>query len=407
MIFNIPNEVLFILNKLRKNGFEGYVVGGALRDSLLGLKPRDFDIATNAEVSDLKKIFGKTIESGKGHGTIGILTEQGIIDITRFRGKIFNNSLDSLRDDLDRRDFTINALAYDPQHFTLVDPFFSYSNLISDIVVIKSNDPKLRFEEDPLRILRVASLIARIYEAKKKWKIEKETLVEIIKLSKKLSNVAFERINKELIKILSSEKVDLLFRLLYHFGIIKTLVPEMTNKELFRKKMYLLKLLRCSNIELKLSALMYSESIRDAKVILTKLKFSSKIVKRVLKILEFSSLQLKSDDYNLRKFISLVGKDLIEDVLIFKEAINILEGKNVDFETLKSKIDKFLKGNFPLFVSDLAISGNDITTVLRIEGGKMVGEILEELLELVLKRPDMNKKTTLLKYLREKLKPGK
>jgi tRNA nucleotidyltransferase (CCA-adding enzyme) len=406
MIFYIPDEIFFILNRLQNNGFKGYVVGGALRDLLLGLEPRDFDITTNAEITDLKKLFDKVIESGKGHDTIGILTEYGVTDITRFRGKMYTDLLCSLKEDLGMRDFTINALAYDPLTFTLVDPFSSYSNLLSDIVIIRSNDPKSRFEEDPLRTLRIISLIARLYEAGKKWKIERKTLTELIKVSGKLSDVAPERINKELTKILLSEKSDVLFRLIYNFDIINTLIPEITNKERFNQKMYLLKVLRFSNIELKLSALMYSESKHDAENILTRLKFSSKIIKRVLKILEFSSLQLRNDDYDLRQFVSIVGKDLVQDILIFKEAINDLEGKSDNLKILKNKIDKFLKEGSPISVSDLAVSGNDIMSVLQIEGGKIVGEILKELLELVLKHPDMNKKSILLKYVKTKLKPG-
>ena len=206
----IPYYPKLILETLYKNGYDAYIVGGCVRDNLLNKNPDDYDITTNAKPAELKKLFKRTIDTGIKHGTVTVLFYEKNVpytyEVTTYRkdGKYDDGRhpnevefVDDLREDLLRRDFTINALAYNDKR-GLVDEFGGVDDL-NDKIIRAVGNPVERFTEDALRLLRAIR-----FSAKLGFKIEKETEDAIIKLSDKLVNVSKERVEVELTKTITS-----------------------------------------------------------------------------------------------------------------------------------------------------------------------------------------------------------
>lgn len=447
MIINYPKEVEEIINRLEVCGFRGYIVGGCIRDTLLGKIPYDWDITTDAKPDDITKIFNnyKVILTGVKHGTVSVIINNNQYEITTFR--IEEEYIDNRRpknvkftkkivDDLSRRDFTVNAIAYNYKE-NLVDPFNGRKDINNKIIKTVGN-PFLRFSEDALRILRGVR-----FAVQHNFKIDEETNLAIRKLGYLLENISVERIRDEFNKILLSEKPSKGIYLLIDLGLIDYILPELNfqniskyNKDydeivvdkIFSHYMNVLDKVK-PDLDLRLTVLLLfvecsnndftimnkeidgecNRKYEISESILRRLKYDNKTIKVVgILIKEINFKALNNNLKSIKKFIVKVGKQNLRKLFELrisdeKVLINSNESSKLnELNLLIKKCEEIIRENHPLVISDLNINGNDLID-LGIQPGKNIGNILNELLELVLEEPELNKRNKLIdkaiKYL--------
>ncbi|MTI65341.1 MAG: HD domain-containing protein [Firmicutes bacterium] len=436
MRINIPKRVRILLNELTKNNFKGYVVGGCVRDFILNRKPKDWDITTNAKPKEILKVFNeyKTIPTGLKHGTVTVLIDKEAFEITTFRidGDYIDNRrpekvefTNDIKKDLSRRDFTINAMAYNLED-GLIDPFEGLIDLKrKEIVAVREADK--RFKEDALRILRGVR-----FKTQLDFNIEKNTYKAMCNKGYLLNKISKERIQTEFNKMLLSSNPSKGIRTLIDLEIMKYIIPEINDmvgfnqknphhdKDVFNHTMAVLDNTE-ANIILRLSALLhdiakpYTFSIDEEGIghfykhervgrelagkILKRLKYDKKTIKRVKTLIKEHMLVLPNPTLKATKrFINRVGKDNLN--LHFNLQIADIKGTKPPFcfdHTLKLQrsVEKILTEKQPLSTKDLDINGNDIIN-LGISQGKEIGIILKELLEKVLEDPKLNTKDKLM-----------
>ena len=224
---NLPEKVKFIIDTITAAGFEAFAVGGCIRDSILGRNPADWDITTSAKPEQVKALFAKTFDTGIQHGTITVLLDKEGFEVTTYRidGEYEDSRhpkevvfTSNLIEDLKRRDFTINAMAYN-ETVGLVDEFGGLEDI--DRGVIRCvGDPGERFSEDALRIMRAIRFSAQLG-----YEIEENTKQAIVELADTLQNISAERIQVELVKLLCSPHPDYL-KIMYDTGVTKIVLPE-------------------------------------------------------------------------------------------------------------------------------------------------------------------------------------
>ena len=240
MIFDIPEEISYIISTLEHNGFEAWLIGGCVRDFCMGIKPKDYDICTSARPEQIAPLFDKTINTGIEHGTVTVVINSYSVEVTTFR--IDSDYTDhrrpdfviysgSLTKDLKRRDFSINAMAYHPSR-GIMDPYNGRKD-IADRIIRTVGDPAERFKEDALRMLRAIRFISRF-----NFELEHETKNAIQLLANTIQFVSAERILSEINEILLSSNPEA-FILLFELGlipyIIKIPIPSIPDMKLFRK----------------------------------------------------------------------------------------------------------------------------------------------------------------------------
>ncbi len=434
----IPNEVKFIIDTFYNNGFEAFMVGGCVRDSLLNNSPKDYDITTSAKPEDTLSIFEKTIPTGINHGTVTVLINNNSYEVTTYRtdGNYLDNRRPScvnfvtdIKEDLSRRDFTINALAYN-KSFGLID-YFNGINDISKKLIRCVGDADKRFKEDALRMLRAIRFSCQL-----NFKIEEATLNAIIKNSKLINNISRERIRDELCKILTSNNASEGINTLQKSGLLAEILPEINslvnfsplsinhNRNIFDHTLNVISKTN-NNLILRLSALLHDvgklntltlqddgiyrfpnhnvEGAKISKEILRNLRFDNYTINSVSKLIEHH-LVLKVNyiptRYEIKKLLLEVGEDIIYLLFDLQSAdIRSLDNpkpflKKVDY--IKDTVSDILKKREPLYISDLDINGEILLKELNLYSGKIVGEILKYLLEKVLENPSLNKKETLI-----------
>lgn len=443
MDITLPKGVGYIIKELNKNGHEAYVVGGCIRDILIGLPPKDYDITTSADPDEVIRIFKKTIPTGIKHGTVGVVTTDGIYDVTTYRaeGEYINSRypanvifIDDLVEDLRRRDITINAIAYNTEK-GIIDPFDGTTDIRGKIIRAVGN-PILRFKEDALRILRAIRLATTL-----NFNIEEKTLFGIVETMDGLQFISVERIREELNTILLSEKPSRGISMLFQLGIIKYVIPEIMTMAVFSQfnqhhdKDVLGHTLDVldhvpAKLHLRLAALFhdcgkpgtftvdrngighfYGHELRSSEItetILERLKYDKKTTKKVLALISnhMVSTDMKNE-LKLKKLIQKLGKENINDLFELKTAdfISKPESGNTrlfEITGLRDRMIDIIDRKDPLNIRDLSVNGQDIMN-LGIKEGEVVGSILNDLLEKVLKDPRLNEKETLLNIARKEL----
>lgn len=432
MYINLPKSVKFIIEKIKEHGEEAYIVGGCVRDSILGILPNDYDITTSAKPNKIIDIFKgyKIIENGIKHGTVGILIEDEVYEITTYRveGEYEDNRrpknvefTSKLVDDLKRRDFTINAMAYNEED-KLIDYFDGVKDL-HDKKIRTVGNPDERFIEDGLRIIRAIR-----FSSKLGFDIEKETFESIKRNSSILKNISRERVSDEIKKIILSENPQKL-GLLYSLNIFKELeiYSHVENYEDFCTKLTILK--EC-NISLEQRLLMieflilenntkrlnktkekiefYNKNIRKNNIV-SKLKYPNNVTKYINNMIDYMLIDnIDLDKIGIKKILNKIGIDNLKDILKLKEIYYKKVGDCEEIEELsirKHSIDKYIefieeiaKNNECYKINDLDINGND----LRLMGysGKSIGEQLNLLLEIVICNPEKNSKSELINLSR-------
>ena len=370
-MLKIPEKIKFVLRTLTQNGYKAYIVGGCVRDSLLGITPSDYDVTTSAKPEEILGLFDKTVPTGLKHGTVTVIIENEPIEVTTFRTegeyKDFRHPqnvefVTDLREDLSRRDFTVNAMAFN-ETVGLVDLFGGVSDLKNKILRAVGDSDK-RFSEDALRILRLFRFASQL-----EFTIEEKTLNSALKLQNGLKNISKERIFSELCKAVNGKNPKAILPLiksggLEFLGVIKT--PEFATAD---------------NLDLRLFVFLNTSSENPIKVLKT-LKAPSRQIDFANKLLKLQSIEMENKE-DIKNALFLTDFNAVNSFLQLQED----EGK------LKL-LAEIIKNKEPYLISHLAISGEDLKE-LGFKG-KEIGEILERLRQTVVCSPEKNRKEILL-----------
>ncbi len=425
----IPKSVSFILNRLTKKGYEAYIVGGAIRDSFLKRNITDWDIATSASSSKIREIFSDITLFSLKHETITLVIDGKNYEITPFKGR-------NIWTDLLYRDFTINAIAYDPYKEQIIDPVNGLKDLNRRIIKA-TVEPRERFLEDPLRILRTVRFFVEL-----DFRIENKTLNVAKDMADYITKISKERIRDELVKILLSPNPSKGIQLIYRLGLLKNIIPELIEGYKVRQNSYhkhtVFKhiLITLENVEpnliLRLSALFHDiakprvkkkikgkitfyghdkESANIAKYIMKRLRFSNEVINQVYLLVKEHMIDYspKWSNAAIRRLINMVGKDLIFSLISLRKADIIAHGNNSllkqlsMLEELKIRVEHEINKGNVFSVKDLKIDGFIIMKELNLSQGPEVGKILKALYHKVIEDPALNEPSKLI-YIAKQIK---
>lgn len=380
-MLKIPEKIEKILDILCQNGFEAYIVGGCVRDMLMGKAPNDYDVTTSAKPEDIMRIFEKTVPTGIKHGTVTVISDGLPVEVTTYRTETDYTDhrrpdkiefVTSLKQDLARRDFTVNAMAYNKQNG--LQDFFGGKQDLESKILRAVGDAKIRFNEDALRILRLFRFAATLG-----FECEKNTLRAAIEYSYLLENMSRERILAELSKAVMGDNLKAFSPLvesnaLSFLEIKKSLDYEQISK--LEKKS-----------ELRLTAFLHSTSTNAVET-LKLLKASNYQIDYADKFTRLLTYMDTKERFEIKVMLSLSGKEILLDYFGF------LECKGCDMSLQIKVLKEVLENNEPYLLSHLKISGN--TLIKMGYEGSRIGEILNKLLILVLRNPDLNNEKDLI-----------
>ena len=458
----MPEDVKYILEKLNNAGYEAYAVGGCVRDSILGRNPDDWDITTSAKPEETKALFSRTIDTGIQHGTVTVMCNHVGYEVTTYRidGEYEDSRhpkevifTSDLLEDLKRRDFTINAMAYNhledenktdatlagddlekdseerKKNTGLVDAFGGIQDIENKIIRCVGN-PVHRFEEDALRMMRAVRFSAQLG-----YEIEEETKKAIQLLAGNLTNISAERIQVELVKLLVSDHPDYL-RTAYETGMTKVFFPEfdkametvqnnphhiytvgehMLHTLEHVKKDKVLRLTMILHDVAKPETMQTDEDGIDhfyghcdrgeemARKILRRLRFDNDTIGKVCKLVKYHDQKLSLKPEKLRRAIVKIGPELFPLLLEVKEADLLAqsnykrEEKQKELEDIRKVYSQILEAKDCLTLKDLAVTGKDLIEQ-GMKPGKELGETLQKLFDYVLETPEKNTKDDLLLY---------
>ena len=394
----IPNEVNTIIDLLYSSGYEAYIVGGCVRDLLLGRVPKDFDITTKALPTTVIKLFNNTIPIGLKHGTITVVINDKLFEVTTYRGnEIYTNHrspdsvlfIDNLQDDLKRRDFTINAMAYNNKT-GLVDIFNGAQDL-KNKCIRTIGDANTRFTEDSLRMLRAIRFSCEL-----DFSIYKDTFLAIKKNASKITNISSERIYSEFEKALLSDYPKK-FMLFHESGLLKYILPILYNNPNTENVLNnaLLKLSKSpKNIDIRL-AILFCNFESDIDDILHKLRLNNKSTKTISTLISLKNYKFDNNPLVVKLLINKIGTLMFEKLLDFRKSLD----PDTDFSYIYTMYSEIIKRKEPIFLSDLKITGHDLQG-LGISGSN-IGCALDYLLKHCLKNPQDNNKDTLINLLKK------
>ena len=441
---NVPRKAKWIIEKIEEAGFEAYVVGGCVRDSLLGREPHDWDITTSATPAQVKSIFHKTIDTGIQHGTVTVMVEHEGFEVTTYRidGKYEDGRhpsevtfTPSLEEDLKRRDFTINAMAYNDSK-GLIDLFEGMADMEKKQIRCVGN-PIERFSEDALRMLRAVRFSAQLG-----YEIDEATKEAICQLAPNLKKISAERIQVELVKLVTSPHPDYL-RKAYETKMTAVFFPEFDRAmeteqnhphHCFSVGEHILhsmtnvsddKILRLTMLFHDLGkpeALTVDEkgithfhghaklSADLTRVVLKRLKFDNDTIDRVSNLVYFHDYLAgrKVDKFVVRKAMNKAGEENFESLLLVSRADVLAqsdylrEEKLASLDAWKEQYDQVVKDAQCVSLRTLAVKGKDLID-MGMKPGKEMGEVLQQLLDHVLEHPEDNEKEILLGKARELL----
>ncbi len=396
----VPEAAKNIIEQLNAHGFEAYVVGGCVRDSLLGRMPEDWDITTSAKPEQVKEIFSRTVDTGIQHGTVTVLLDHGAYEVTTYRidGEYEDGRhpksvefTGNLLEDLKRRDFTINAMAYSDRD-GLVDAFGGEMDLERGMIRCVGNALD-RFTEDALRILRAIRFSAQLGFA-----IERETEAAISAIAPNLEKVSRERIQVELTKLLLSdhpERIEAVFE--HGIGPFVSQSFEEAGRRLSQTgKLCLLP----PEKHMRWSGFLREEAAQDAVTVLKELKLDNDTVNGVRTLVDLWKKEIPAEKPAIRKVMSGLSEDLFRDLLTFQKVF-FEEARKEQLKTVERYAEEIVKAGDCIRLKDLAVTGRDLMEAGMKQGPKM-GTVLNGLFEEVLKFPERNKRDYLMN-LAEKL----
>lgn len=442
MKITLPRKVLLIINNLQLHGYEAFAVGGCVRDSILARRPEDWDITTSARPDEIKKMFRRTVDTGIEHGTVTVLIGKDSFEVTTYRvDGVYEDGrhpkevrfTSRLEEDLQRRDFTINAMAYNDD-VRLVDVFGGMRDLNHHLIRCVG-DPKERFSEDALRILRAVRFSAQL-----NFPIEPYTAEAVKEMAPSLERISAERIQTELVKLLVSPHPERI-RDAYELGITKVILPEwdaMAGVEQntphhkydvaehtiramkYVKRDKILRLTMLFHDMGKPSVKTTDEEGKDhfkghalvseeiARRVMRRLKFDNDTVKKVTRLVCYHDYRVEATEKNVRRAMNRIGVDLFPYYL----AVRMADAKAQSPYRRREKIENIvamrrlyqeaLEKEDCVTLRQLAVSGRDLMD-LGMQPGREIGSMLSELLEYVIDDPERNRKETLCGYVKEKL----
>jgi len=425
----IPANATQIIERLETAGFEAYVVGGCVRDSLLGKTPHDWDITTSALPEEVKSLFSHTVDTGLKHGTVTVLIEKEGFEVTTYRidGKYDDgrhpNQVEftlSLEEDLKRRDFTINAMAYNPSR-GLVDLFGGINDLDNKIVKCVGN-PNERFSEDALRMMRAVRFAAQL-----DFEIEANTRSAIKELSSTLSVVSAERIREELCKLLVSDRPGDIVTL-YELGLTKVFLPEFdvmmtceqnTPHHRYTVGMHTVEGIKLAPNDLVLRLIMLLHDVAKPEVkttgadgkdhflnhpivgaerareIMHRLRFDNETTRKVVRLVRYHDERPRLTKESVRKAIVRIGVDAFPDFFVVQRA-DIGAQSLYQIEQKEANIDKFqqlyreiIEEQDCLSIKDMEINGKELIE-MGMKPGPELGDVLDTLFEEVVEDPKKN-----------------
>ena len=389
----------------RRNGFQLYVVGGAVRDYLLGKPCDDVDLTTDASPDEMLAIFPHCIKTGIKHGTLTIPFRGKHYECTTFRmdgdysDSRHPDKVDftkSVHEDLKRRDFTVNALCADCSDGRIIDDFDGIGDMRRRIIRTVGA-PDERFAEDALRLARALRFASAL-----NFKIEPETMDAIMKAAHTIANVSVERINSEFSKMLMCDHAGYALELLLSSGLLANFIPEMLG--MFERGAYFEDLKSKlsdnsaveSRLEIRLCLLLGDMDWKEAETVLKRLRFSNRVVSMVTTFIRNELPDCNCDSFALKRLIHNVSK---EDSAVFLDFSRIRSGNSACFKRQQAEIKRFIAAGEPIDLSDLCVGGADMMRMgLK---GKQVGEFLEKALETAYREPSVNlNKESFLERLR-------
>ncbi|MFA6602272.1 MAG: HD domain-containing protein [Candidatus Shapirobacteria bacterium] len=433
-----PEAVDKIFKKVSEAGFEIYLVGGAVRDTIMGREVKDWDMTTSATPEELQKIFSKSCFYNNDFGTVSVVLGEEVVEVTTYRsegeyedfrhpGKVAWGK--SLEEDVTRRDFTINALAMDQKG--------NIKDCVGGIIDIENKliravgEPEGRFEEDGLRMMRAIRISCQIG-----FLIESATFEAISKKAKIIENISGERIRDELFKILATPVADDGFRLLKNSGILEVIMPEvlagvnMGQKghhiyDVWTHMLMALKNCLSSNPITRLATLLHdvgkpnSMVIRDgertfhnhevigariALGIAKRLKLSKKETDQLYRLVRWHMFTVgeMQTDKAVRRFIRNVTPEYLDEMIALRRGDRLGSGSKESswrWELFKKRLVEVQKQ--PFAITDLKVDGKDVMEVLNIKPGRKVGEVLKALFALVEEDPSLNVRETLLEKIKQ------
>ena len=438
----MPGKVNKIISVLQEAGFEAYAVGGCIRDSLLGRTPNDWDITTSAKPMEVKALFSHTIDTGIQHGTVTILLDREGFEVTTYRidGEYEDGRhpkevsfTGSLEEDLKRRDFTINALAYNEMS-GLIDIFEGQKDLKDGIIRCVGNAEE-RFTEDALRMLRAIRFSAQLG-----YRIEENTLSAILKLAGNLEKISAERIQTELLKLMVSPHPDYL-RTAYECGVTKVFFPEFdlametpqnhahhcynvgehilhSLLEIPADKVLRLTMLlhdiakpQCLTVDEKGITHFHGHEEMGAemsRVILRRLRMDNDTTDKVCRLVRFHDYGngVAPDRRIVRRAVNKIGEDLFADFLLVKKADLLAQSMYLREEKLSNLAAwdacyrEIREAEECVSLRTLAVNGKDLIAA-GLQPGRELGDILKQLLDEVLETPEKNEKDYLISRAKE------
>lgn len=443
-VIDMPENVKYIIDTLTNNGYEAYAVGGCVRDSILNRKPKDWDITSQAKPEEVINLFDKVILTGVKHGTVTVMVNKEGYEVTTYRtdGEYEDNRhpkevkfVSSLKEDLARRDFTINAMAYNEKD-GLIDYFHGIRDLNNKIIDTVGN-PKERFNEDALRMLRAIRFSAQL-----NFKINDHVLIAINELKNNLRNISKERIREEFNKILinNSKCIELLKKtelLEYIIPNIKNVYNFDQNNPYHTHDLYMHILLATEIIEpiihLKLTMLLHdlgkvetkttdekgvshyyahaNESRKIAEKILTYLKYDNVTINKVLTLIQYHDCTLKSK-LSIKRMLNKIGEEFLRDLIKVQKADVLAQNpiyskeRIYNLDEAEKILDLIISENECYTIKDLKINGGDLI-LLGFNKGKEIGETLKDLLNIVMDNPTLNEKDELIRLAKVRLNADK
>ena len=437
-MITIPNDVENVINILSSNGHKAYVVGGCVRDSLMGREPDDWDVTTDASPKELKKIFAsfRTVDTGIDHGTVLVVSGKTPVEVTTFRidGEYTDNRhpdsvtfTSNIEDDLARRDFTMNAMAYNHED-GIIDPFRGRDDIENKIIRCVG-EPDKRFNEDGLRIMRAVRFSSVLG-----FTIEEKTAESIIKNENLLGAIAAERLSKELMKLLCGENV---FEVLTKFrSVIGVFIPELKLEFDFKQygkkhayDVWMHTVHTVNNIEanpvLRLTMLLHdtgkiathaidengNSTFRNhaavggviAENILRRLKFSKEYINTVSYLVSIHDKEVPETRIQVKEYIRELGEKNYIRLMKIRRADK--SGLSKGYRDIADKLvfaystfDEVMNNNEPYSIKQLAVDGNDLKKFVPAND---IGDTLNFLIETVIKHPENNEKEILLDIVKK------
>lgn len=441
MMIQLPEKVTYIINTIMEAGYEAYAVGGCIRDSILDRIPDDWDITTSASPYQIKELFKHTIDTGLKHGTVTVMVDREGFEVTTYRidgtyedGRHPKDVMftASLVEDLKRRDFTINAMAYNNAS-GLVDIFGGMADL-KDKIIRCVGSPEKRFTEDALRIMRAVRFSAQLG-----YEIEPKTKAALMEFAPRLICISSERIQAELVKLVTSPHPEN-FKIAYETGITKVILPEFdvcmeteqnNPHHCYNVGEHILKSMQKISPDkiLRLAMLFHdigkpeTITVDDQGIchfhghqavseeitlkILKRLKFDNYTIGMVTKLVRYHDYEVEAKEKNVRRAVMKIGEDIFPLLFQIKEAdleaqsTYLQEEKKEKLKAVQRVYEQVAAKGQCVSLKTLAVTGKDLISEADMLSGPEIGKVLHQLLDIVIEDPEQNERENLLKLARQ------